>query len=234
MTLAGCGAPADGADPTVGAAVPGAAWADCLTGLAAGPRADECAAWRLGRTEGRLAGLAAGEAEARRVTRDGYRARRTVALALVVATLALGGALMGAALRRRLGRRKSRRYPEHALERIQAEAEAIRALGAGDPLVAHVVTRVEAALSELLAAAAGLAERAGRLDEQAQSATATAHRDGLCDELDRALARVERLHVQVTVWQEQVSTSEGAQGAVGVAIEKAMEDLRGAIREIGT
>ncbi|MEZ4268073.1 MAG: hypothetical protein R3F39_17040 [Myxococcota bacterium] len=211
-----------------------AAWADCLTGIEGGTRADECEAWRLGRTEGRIAGLAAGEADAERATRDGYRARRTVALGLAIVTLLLAGGIAGAAIRRRVGRRKSPAYPELALARIQAEADAIRSLGeGGDALVQHVVERVEDALGSLLAAADGLGQRAGKLAPRSGSATVRAHLDGLCDELDRCLARAERLHVQVTVWQEQSAAAGSAEGSIDKAIDEAMTDLQGAIKEIG-
>lgn len=208
------------------------AWADCLTGLEGGGRAQECAAWRVGRTEGRIAGVAAAEQDARIATRDGYRVRRTVALLLSVATALLAGAAAGSALRRRLGRRNSRPYSELTLSRIRAEAEAIEALGRTDPLVAQVVERVSEPLGSLVAAADAVGRRAQALTARPDSETAQAHLDGLCDALDGCLARVERLHVQVTVWHEQAAASGGAEGAIDGAIARALLDLRGAIEEI--
>lgn len=211
-----------------------AAWADCLTGLDVGTRADECEAWRLGRTEGRIAGMTTGESDANLATQDGYRARRTVALTLAIATLLLAGGIAGAAMRRRLGRRKSPPYPELALARIRTEADAIRRLGEeGDALVEHVVARVDDALAALLLAAEGLGQRASKLGSRANSATTRAHLDGLSGELDRCLARAERLHVQVTVWQEQSAAAGSAEGAIDEAIDHALTDLQGAIEEIG-
>jgi hypothetical protein len=232
--LASCAAPPTAAPPVPAPAADISAWADCLTGIEGGTRADECEAWRLGRTEGRIAGLTGGESDAAQATRDGYRARRTVALTLAVVTLLLAGGIAGAAIRRRLGRRKHLSYPELALARIRAEADAIRDLGEdGDAMVQHVVERVDDALGSLLLAADGLGKRAAKLRAQSGNATARAHHEGLCDELDRCLARAERLHVQVTVWQEQSAAAGSAEGAVDKAIDQAMVDLQGAIKEIG-
>ncbi len=230
--IASCAAPAPADQPVPAADI--SAWADCLTGLEGGTRADECEAWRIGRTEGRIAGTTSAESDATLATRDGYRARRTVALVLAIATSLLAGGIAGAAIRRRLGRRKSLPYPELALARIRAEADTIRSLGeGGDPLVEHVVGRVDDALDALLLAADGLGARAAKLSPRSTSATVRAHLDGLCDELDRCLARAERLHVQVTVWQEQSAAAGSAEGSIDKAIDEAMTDLQGAIKELG-
>lgn len=215
------------------AAEPPSPYAACAEATARQPLEEAvCAAWRDGREHGATIARHDAREHVTKKTRDGYRLRSWVSLLLVGLGLWITGTVLGALLVTWSRRRRGVRFGDHVAGLVTAEADAVRALGSdGDPLVQQLVDRVRAPLAELERQARGLAERCRPLEQGADKATAKAHLEGLYRQLDALAARVERLHVQVTLWREKVATSDSPE--LEGELDEALRDLEEAMAATG-
>jgi hypothetical protein len=225
----GCGE--DG--PGQPAAEPPSPYAACGEEAARQPLEEAvCAAWRQGGEHGATVARHDAREHVTNKTRDGYRLRSWVSLLLVGLGLWITGTILGALLVTWSRRRRGVRFGDHVAGLITAEGDAVRALGRdADPLVRQLVDRVRAPLAELERQARALATRCQPLEQGGDKATAKAHLEGLYRQLDALAARVERLHVQVTLWREKVATSDSQE--LEGELDEALRDLEAAMAATG-
>lgn len=195
-----------------------------------------CAAWHEGTRAGGLAGTEAARRAVDEATADGYALRATTAVGLAGLAGTLAGLLLGtlAAWAVRTRRRRETGYAELAVAAIDTELRALRALAVGDALAAHIAERLAAPMARLEAHGCRLAQRCrdARGTEKASDAAGSAHVQGLHDQLDKLLARVERLRVRTTVWIEaQAGDAEDDPTGLDTALDGAIEDLGAGLSE---
>jgi len=166
-----------------------------------------------------------------RLTHDGYFVRRS-ASNLVMALAGAGlGALAAALFLALWTRRPTPRWGERVGHSITREIDQLRALGAsGDALAKALVQRFDEPLMIASKKAQRLVERTIPLAKRADSATAVAHLESLEAQLEGLLARIERIHLQLLVWNERQLAEEDETVKTAVAI--AIAELTRALDEV--
>lgn len=196
-----------------------------------------CTAHKDGREAGALDGKREAAAEIELRTRDGYRLRRWVSRSVLGVGSVIIGTILGALAFTLLRRRKGTRYAGHALAVIEGEADAIRAMGAGDnvdPLVKGLIDRVRLVLSETEHQARKIVDKCTPIEDSSgdEDATKRAHLRTYHDRLDELAGRVERLRVQVTVWKEKVTLEGTDKDHLDESVKAALEELKSAMDEV--
>lgn len=166
-----------------------------------------------------------------RQTHDGYLVRGTAsALVMSLSGLGLGG-LAAALLLALWVRRPTPRWAERLGQSIAREIEQLRALGAsGDPLARALMQRFEEPLTLTSHKAQRIVDRAIGLSRRAESATASAHLESLHGQLEGLLGRVERIHLQILVWNERQLREEDE--LVKAQVAAAIAELTAALEEV--
>lgn len=154
-----------------------------------------------------------------------------MSLVLVVVAGWLGGAVIGSLAVTWNRRRRGTRYADHILEIIEREAAAVREIGeAGEPLVEELVRRIADPMGAAEKRGVELARQCRGIEPRQEDPTRRAHLAGLYRQLDAIAARLERLHVQATVWVEHVGELHGEE--LEVEVNQAREDLKAALEEL--
>ena len=196
---------------------------------------DGCDSYRTRAREALFPARAAADVWVAEKTGDGATLRRLAAWTFAGAAGWIGGALLGVVLTLLVRRRRGKiGVAAHLRQRVRQQAKAIRALGAGDRVVAGLVDRLDPALRGLERRAGELARTAPILTEPGGDDAATlARQQAIWDRLDGLVARVERLHVQVGVWKEGLAKGEDAEYVkeVDQAAEEARADLEAGLKE---
>lgn len=180
---------------------------------------------------GKISALAPALRYGERLTHDGYLVRRS-ASGLVMAFAGVGiGALCAALFLALWTRRPTPRWGERLGQAIAREIEQLRALGtSGDALARALLQRFDEPLTIAGKKAQRLVERALPLAKRADSATAVAHLESLEAQLEGLLGRIERIHLQLLVWNERQLAEEDETVKAAVAI--AIAELTRALDEV--
>lgn len=207
---------------------------DCKPVMQAGPLQEptQAALFGLGVALGHTRALAPAIRYTERLTADGYFVRGA-ASTVVMSLAGLGlGALAAALLLTLLTRRPTPRWAERLGREIKREIDQLRALAeSGDALAKAIAQRFDEPLALAGQKARRLVERALPLMRRAESTTtAVAHLESLEHQLEGLLASVERIHLQITVWNERRLRAEDE--ALQGEVEAALAELTQALEEL--
>jgi len=195
------------------------------------PEAAQSALFATGRVLGAVRARAPAERYTQRLTEDGYWLRGSSStLVMSLAGLGLGG--LGAALLLVFAiRRPAPRWAERLGQSIARAIEQLRTLGSsGDALAEALVGRFDEPLAAARDTAQRLVARAIPLARRTDSTTAQAHLESLEHQLEGLLARIERIHLQILVWNERQSSE--LDEAVKAQVATAIAELESALAEV--